>query len=86
MEMGPLEQKLSLEIENLDSLLLTLQSIQDDFEKRAKEKFLVDDYYDILVALGSGKEIRERLSVIIRRESESRNEGKENNTIKKLFQ
>jgi len=66
--MSHLEGRLGYEINRLDSILSSLQSIQEAFEQ-AKEKYNVDDYFDIMVALNRGKEIREKLFMIVQRQS-----------------
>jgi hypothetical protein len=54
--MSQFKQSLAQEINNLDSILYSLRLIQDAFEQ-AKERYNVDDYYDILVSLAKAKEI-----------------------------
>ena len=66
--MSYLGKKLALDIERLDSIVISLQLIQDAFEQ-AQEKFNVDDYYNILMSLNRAKEIKEKLNRIMQRQA-----------------
>ncbi len=66
--MSDFERMLAKEINSLDSVSCPLRLIQQAFEQ-AKERFNVDDYYDILISLDRVKEIRERLSMIMQRQA-----------------
>jgi len=64
--MTHLGARLALDIERLDSIEISLKSIQGDFE-RAEERFNVEDYYTILISLDRAREIKEELNRIIQR-------------------
>lgn len=66
--MTHLGKGLALDIERLDSVVNSLQLIQNSFEQ-AKEKFNVDDYYNILISLDRAKEIRDKLNRILQRQT-----------------